>query len=198
MRTRTVWIVLVAGLLAWVLLSFTAFYMYHTRRMTRRIGPIAPYLTRRTHCDLPTELIRPAFKYMTGQELPPNADGLRAIFSGGREPSIFVKLQTDCDGITHILNTFDRPGVWSGVYDADYLKKPEVADTDRAKLARASVVSELAAALRWQTELGVSLYDRSSIKSARVLDSAPARTRPAYQIVIDDEHGMVYILAWAN
>ena len=48
--------------------------------------------------ELPTRLIRTAFRAVADRDLPEKADGLRAIFSGGRESAIFVRFKTDSDG----------------------------------------------------------------------------------------------------
>jgi hypothetical protein len=52
--------------------------------------------------ELPTRLARPAFRMVTGRDLPRKAEGLRAVFSGGRDPSVFVRFQTDSYGIEYI------------------------------------------------------------------------------------------------
>lgn len=60
--------------------------------------------------ELPTKLIRPAFKVISGHKLPAKADSLRALcWRAGRDSCIFVRFETDADGIAYILKTFGGP-----------------------------------------------------------------------------------------
>ena len=80
-------------------------------------------MTLRPH-ELPTILIRQAFRLVTERELPQKADSLRAIFQGGREPRIFVSFETDSEGIRYIVETFTKPGVISKSLDVDSMSSP--------------------------------------------------------------------------
>ena len=73
-----------------------------------RASPLYPYynLFPRLH-ELPTRRIRPIFYNMTEQiELPNKTDDLRAIFESSSDPAIFVRFQTDSEGIEYILEKF--------------------------------------------------------------------------------------------
>jgi hypothetical protein len=132
--------------------------------------------------ELPTRLIRRAFWIVTGQQLPSKADGLRAIFQGGREPAIFVRFQTDSEGIKYILETFGGPGVESTTYDADFLK---ALSTSRANIFPILPI--------WQEKLGICLYDQESIESGRELKFISGGVEAWYTIFIDDQRDTVYI-----
>lgn len=137
--------------------------------------------------ELPTRLIRRAFRIVADKELPSKADGLRAIFSGGRERAIFVRFQTDPEGIEYILETFGGSGVKLKMYEEEFLK-----------MLTASNVSLLHHASRWQEELGVCLYSQDSIESGRLLeDIGDPSGRPGYRVFIDDQRSTVYIEAWS-
>ena len=138
--------------------------------------------------ELPTRLIRTTFSRITGhRKLPKKADGLRAIYYSTNEPAIFVKFQTDSEGIEYILNIFGGPAAKSEMFDADYLKALTAAN-----------VTLFSYPSRWQKELGIFLYDQDSIESGRLLtgwvDSEGLDRYDRYTIFIDDQRNTVYIM----
>lgn len=131
--------------------------------------------------ELPTRLIRPAFRMITDRELPQKADGLRAIFQGGREAGIFVRFETDSKGIAYILEAYGRPIV--STFDEDFLRT-----------MTASNASIFSTPSRWQERIGVRIFDQKSIESGRLIRIAPiTRTAPWYRLFIDDDRSVVYI-----
>ena len=104
--------------------------------------------------ELPTRLIRPAFQHIVNRDLPPKANGLRALFQGGREPKIYVRFETDSDGIAYIHETFGKSGAKWEAFDAEKLC------SGREVFTALSVV---------QRKAGVCLFDQDSIKSGRLL-----------------------------
>jgi hypothetical protein len=134
--------------------------------------------------ELPTRLIRPAFHWFTGRELPKKADGVRAIIHGGTDPSLFVRFETDSDGIEHIKHAFSEARTSSEYFDRDTFKN--LAMSERRLFP---IVS------RWQERIGVCLIDEKSIESGLSINSAPGPPAPEikYSIFIDDGHSTVYI-----
>lgn len=137
--------------------------------------------------ELPTRLIRPAFRGFTGHELPTKADGVRAIFRGGMDQSLFVRFETDSDGIEHITHAFSEAGTSSEYIDPDTFRNLTMSEW---RLFR--VVS------RWQERIGVCLIDEKSIESGLLIDSAagPGAPEIMYRIFIDDGHSSVYIFVF--
>jgi hypothetical protein len=64
--------------------------------------------------ELPLTKIPLEFRTITGQELPKKVDGLRAIFKGSSDPEIFVRFDTDAEGIEHVKHSFMIVGSTSG------------------------------------------------------------------------------------
>ncbi len=140
--------------------------------------------------ELPTRLIRTAFQAVADRDLPEKADGLRAIFSGGRESAIFVRFKTDSDGIAYILETFGGPDVKLETLDADYLRA-----------LTASRVTIFSIPSRWQEKIGINIFDQKSIESGRRLEYVPGignGIAPGYSIFIDDQRSTVYILCYLH
>ena len=140
--------------------------------------------------ELPTRLIRRAFRIVTNHELPQRADGLRAIFHGGREPAIFVRFQTDSDGIAYICEVFGKTAMKAETFNADFLK-----------VLTASNVSIFPIPSRWQDEIGVYIFEQELIKTGREFRYIPVpgtgtSEKPGYRVLIDDEHNTVYIHSW--
>ena len=74
---------------------------------------------------LSAEEIRPVFLRITNRELPGKADNLRAIFEEGRDPRIFVRFDTDSEGVAYILKEFGGERVISKTFDADDIGAPK-------------------------------------------------------------------------
>lgn len=148
-----------------------------------RIQQWAQSLVERAHERvLSVEEIRPVFLSITNRELPGKADNLRAIFEESREPCIFVRFDTDSEGVEYILKEFGGERVISKTFDADDIRAP-----------KKSVSKFFTRLSFWQNELGVSLFDPDTIESFRVLEYSGSR---GYKILIDDQSRTVYIFAY--
>jgi hypothetical protein len=173
---------------AWhlVLLGVSLFFLLTVAIIWQRERIVLAYYAT-TACpyrELTPRWVRPAFQFVTGEELPRSAEGLRAIFFGGRESSIFVRFQTDAEGIAYISRTFEKPGVTSQTLDAD-----------RLRALTASNVSAIGYMpyMPWWPQ---GLYDQNSIDSACLLEYSPSMPKGlAYKLLIDAQHGTVYIFA---
>lgn len=131
---------------------------------------------------LSVEEIRPVFLRITNCELPSKADNLRAIFEEGRDPRIFVRFDTDSEGVAYILKEFSGERVISKTFDADDIGVP-----------KKSVSRFFTRLSFWQNELGVILFNPDSIESCHVLEYSGSR---GYKILIDDQSRTVYIDAY--
>jgi len=172
MRERTVVICLVAlglGLVALVALSYVAVTM--TWQYLKDWSE--PH-------ELPTAKIPLEFRTITGQELPKKVDGLRAIFQGGMDPEIFVRFETDAEGIEHIKRSFMIAGSTSGRIVAGQ-------PMQMWSLMFSSVP-------RMQEKLGICLFDQKSIESGLLIES-PGLKHRFYSVLIDEQRGTVYIYA---
>ncbi len=134
--------------------------------------------------ELPVRLIRPAFRHVVDRNLPPRAEGLRAIFLGGREPAILVRFKTDSDGMAYILETFETNGTW------------ETFDQDKLRFMNANDVGVFPTLSLIQKEVGVVLFDQRSVESGRMLSGCfDPQKGPSYGIFIDDRDSTLYIAA---
>ncbi len=148
-----------------------------------RIQQCAQSLVERAHERvLSVEEIRPVFLRITNRELPLKADNLRAIFEEGRDPHIFVRFNTDSEGVAHILKEFGGKRVISKSFNADDIGSP--------KKSGSRFFTRLSF---WQNELGISPFDPNTIESCRVLEYSGSR---GYKILIDDQSRTVYIDAY--
>jgi hypothetical protein len=141
------------------------------------------YLVEKAHeREISVEEIRPAFLRVTKRELPSKADGLRAIFEDSREPSIFVRFETDPEGIEYILEEFGGERVTSKNLNADDWRLRE--HSGLGIFTRFSF---------WQRELGINLFDANEVESCHVLEYSGYR---GYKILIDEQKNTVYIFAY--
>ena len=133
--------------------------------------------------ELPLAKIPLEFRTITGQELPKKVDGLRAIFKGSLDPEIFVRFETDAEGIEHVKRCFIIPGA-------------SVEHVDAAKLNRMKALSQsmFTVASRWQEKLGIRLFDEKSMESGLLIGSAGLEHR-WYSVFIDEQRGIVYVSA---
>ena len=157
------------------LLVFVVFY-FHQR-------PPLFYYTQSHRCqELPTRLIRPAFKHIVNRDLPTEIDELRALFRGGRVEAIYIRFKTDPNSITDIL---DRLGISSAEW--------ETYDTDKLRYG-VSIFPYLSVD---QERLGVYLFDQDSVESGRLLRGVlVGQEGVAYAIFIDDQNDTVYMRAY--
>ena len=136
--------------------------------------------------ELPPGLTRPAFRAVTGRELPPMASGLRGIFSGGVDPGIFVRFETDPAGIEYTLEAFAGPSAKLTSFRADV-----------GSIPRPLIPAVFPVASTWEKKVGTSLFDQDSIGDGRILECPAGVGQPqGYKIFIDDERGLVYIYAY--
>jgi hypothetical protein len=139
----------------------------------------APYLYYSTASlqILPARLIRHAVRFTTGHALPKTMDAAQGIIHGGRDVGVFVRLHTDKAGIQYILGAFGGP-------DA----KTETFDEKSPRFWSGFTMPEV-----WQERLGVSLYDRKSIRSATVITCQSRSDDVGYVLLIDLDRDDVYI-----
>jgi len=130
--------------------------------------------------ELPLAKIPSEFRTITGQELPKKADGLRAIFQGGMDPEIFVRFQTDAEGIEYVKRSFMIAGATSEHIVAGQLRQTP-------SLMFSSVPP-------MQEKLGICLFDQKSIESGLLIES-PLLKHRFYSVLIDEQRGTVYIYA---
>jgi hypothetical protein len=139
--------------------------------------------------ELPMNLIRPGFRFVTNCELPKKTDGLHAIFFPGRDPSIFLKFQTDSNGIEYLLKTFGGRGSKLETYDPERLKylKGRSLEIFGGQVAHS------------QKKLGLNLFDQNSVESGRMLQGGLSRHEPGLDvgcdIFIEDQTNTVYVHA---
>ena len=133
--------------------------------------------------ELSVEEIRPAFLRITKHELPGKADNLRAVFQQFRESYIFVRFETDAEGIEYILQEFGGERVISKALDMDDLRAMK--KTNRRFFSDSLPY--------WQNENGVCLFDANDVESCSVLEYSGYR---GYKILIDDQKNTVYIYAY--
>jgi len=136
------------------------------------------YILSRRPRELPTELIRPAFRHVTAQDLPEKVDNVRAIYQGGRGAEIFVIFDTDLEGIAYIERTFIVPGVSFKSVDHDEVESFKPAGYPFPVIPY------------WREKYGLFICDLNSIESGREL-----HTIHAPHIFIDDHRNTVYIHA---
>ena len=135
--------------------------------------------------ELPAKLIRQKFREIAGRELPQKSEGLRAIDALTRDPQIFVRFETDSQGIAEVLKTFSEPGVEIRNLDEDDFKRRETLG-----------VTMFSGPSQWQETIGVKIFDQESFKSGRALTYEADSGKPGYRIFIDDQRGIVYIHAF--
>jgi hypothetical protein len=123
--------------------------------------------------ELPTRLARPAFRMITGRDLPGKTEGLRAVFSGGRDPSVFVRFRTDSSGIAYIQEQLPP----TNAKFEPFFGTP-----------RFHIVSS------WEQFQGIRIIDRRAIKSGLMLDYVVI-SGVSMRIIIDTQHNNVQIRA---
>lgn len=134
--------------------------------------------------ELPQELIRPWFGFVTGRQLPEEIEGAQALSQGGADPSIFMKLRTDPNGIKSICQAFTTSEA-----------QPEPVEPSWLRTFTASGGHIFSVASRWEQRTGVQLFDQKAIESGRMLEYVGFPGTEAYTVFIDDKNGTVYIYA---
>ena len=130
--------------------------------------------------ELPLAKIPSEFRTITGQELPKKVDGLRAIFQGSMDPKIFVRFETDAEGIEYVKRSFMIAGATSEHIVAGQLRQ-----------TRSLMFSSVPP---MQEKLGICLFDQKSIESGLLIVS-PGLKHRYYSVLIDEQRGTVYIYA---
>jgi hypothetical protein len=121
------------------------------------------------------------FQDMIDCSLPERTENLRAMFRGGREPAIFVRFETDSEGIEYVLKTFDKSGLRTKKINAD------------SKLSNIIFLSPFS----WQKEIGVEMFDldKDPVESGFKIENNP-HTAPNFELVIDSQRNTVYIFVY--
>ncbi len=132
---------------------------------------------------LPTRLIRSAIKFASGHAAPAMMEDAQGIVCGGRDPAVFVRFRTDDQGLQYVLQEFGGPDAVVEVLDMEVFRSVP------------SGWHMFAGVTHWQAELGVHIYDPSTIRSARVLIRNSYSFDPSYYLLIDEEQHTIYI--WA-
>ncbi len=134
--------------------------------------------------ELPRELIRPWFRFVSRRRLPEEIEGARALSQGGADPSIFMKFRTDPNGIESICQAFTTPEAQLKPVEPSWLRT-----------FTASGGHIFSVASRWEQRTGIQLFDQKAIESGRMLEYVGVPGTEAYTVFIDDKNGTVYIYA---
>jgi hypothetical protein len=129
--------------------------------------------------------VRPVFKFVSGYDLPDEAEQLQGIFEGGHEPAVFIKFKADPNTISKFVSSLTGP-------------EDKIQDISDLKLMMESGYKILLAVSSWQDKLGVVLFDQESIKRGRLIESkwppssGYSRTH-VYKFVYDEDQNILYI-----
>ena len=129
---------------------------------------------------LPARVIRSAIRFASGHDAPAVMEDAQGIISGGREPGFFLRFRTDDQGLQYILEEFGG-------------RHAPVEVTGEEALRFGYLPFDMA--VPWQNELGIRIFDPSTIHSGRILTRHSSSLDPAYTVLIDDRQHTVYILA---
>jgi hypothetical protein len=129
--------------------------------------------------ELAPQKIKREFKRLTRYELPAKTNNLRAILERGRDAYIFVRFQTDPEGVEYVKRSFGGQGVRSQYLDKDILKYKTI-------FTGVSIMEEYA---------GIKLFDQESIGPGLEI-SREAWSGLSYKIFIEDKTNTVYIYAF--
>jgi hypothetical protein len=133
-----------------------------------------------TITELPARLVRPAFRDITGLDLPEKAEKLRSIYSGGRNPSVFVRFQTDSKGISYVREQLTEKLAPCSVEFESFTGVPNF-----------PMVPE------WQRRFGLNVIDlKSTVTGLRFEYIVVSGVN--YYIIIDTQENNLYILASTN
>ena len=127
--------------------------------------------------ELPTRLVRPAFRWITEWDLPSKTEKLRAIFHGGRDPSIFVRFQTDSKGILYIKEQL-----------------AEQLAPFRGEFEPFTGIPEFVIVSQWQNKFGLDVLDRHPIESGLRFRYVVV-SGVCYNIIIDTQRNNLYMRA---
>ena len=133
-----------------------------------------------TVTELPARLVRPGFRDITGWDLPGKAEKLRSIYSGGRNPSIFVRFQTDSEGILYIRKQLTEQLAPYSVEFEPFTGTPHF-----------PLVPQ------WQNRFGLDVIDLKSVVTGLRFEYLVV-SGVSYYIIIDTQQNILYILASTN
>jgi hypothetical protein len=135
--------------------------------------------------ELPTRLIRPCFRRITKRELPGKMDSPKALFQGGVDPGIFVKFQTDSQGIEFVCNAFDTAQTGPKLVDPNWIRDMTQSGGHIFYIP-----------FEWEQRIGVQLFDQEAIESGRMIEYLGPPGTGGYKVFIDDHTATVYIHAF--
>ena len=148
------------------------------KELAGQSSPLDPYRQGHYPQELPTELVRLAVREISQCELPSKAGNLRGILGAGRDTALFVRFDTDAEGIADVERTFSLTGSTYEHIDPNEF-------THRRTMWGWIIFPEVTA---WEKQLGTRLVDEQSIHSGRELKCGFGP-----HVFIDDEHATVYI-----
>lgn len=140
--------------------------------------------------ELPTRLIRPAFRGMTGWDLPGKAEKLHAIFGARRDSWIFVGFQTDSEGVSYIQRKFAELGGELKPFEASKLRAIRAKEGFLSDIEPDAIL--LVRADHAQKKLGICILDQRAIESGLRLRNFHVKGI-SYRSYIDTKHNSVYI-----
>jgi hypothetical protein len=122
---------------------------------------------------------------VAGRQLPERPVDAHGVTNSGRAEAIFVRFETDAEGMAYVLETF-------GGAEND----PAALDSNGLAELKKSSTNMFAEAASWQDELGLSLYDQASLESACLFESELEGI--GHKVLIDRQSGTVYLFADAR
>jgi len=128
--------------------------------------------------EVSTERVRVLFEKMTGRDLPLTIDNVRSLWQGGPDTEMYLRFDTDSDGVTHLLHMLG--GELAQVSHVDELPVDEL-----ARLC--PDVSEGMSA--WKQHFGVSMFD-NDVVSGQLLVRQGCR---GYTLLVDDTQKEVHL-----
>jgi len=132
-------------------------------------------------CELPQDKIREAFGRISERDLPEVVRNARGIWWGGREPRIFLRFDTDANGIASIEKMFDTPQA-----------EREILDGSRLRGLVVGGWTGFSSADVWQEKTGVRIFDPKEWGAGKWITHNSSGGE-YWQVYIDEEHGAVYL-----
>jgi hypothetical protein len=131
-------------------------------------------------CELPEDKIRLAFRRLMDRELPEVVRKARGVWLGSRESRIFVRFDTDANGIACIERMFDSPQA-----------KRETLEGKRLRGLIISGWTAFPSVSVWQEKTGVRMVDPNELGAGRRIEYY--KGEEGWDVYIDDEHSRIYI-----
>jgi hypothetical protein len=117
-------------------------------------------------------------------QLPQRVQNLRGAYAPYRDAEIFIRFETDSEGIAEVLETFGRPGTESKTLDPNDFRE-----------MKKFGINAFPRAASWLEKNGINLFDQTGMESGRVLEGSGLSSEIWYKVFIDDRRGTVYIHA---